>query len=57
MAIIAFKGFLYSSEFIYKAKDLYNKCFFKNTSLFYLNIIFSDLNKYIIIFVMDPAGL
>jgi hypothetical protein len=49
MATIAFKGFLYSSEFTYKAKDLYNKRFFKNTSLLYLDITFSNLNEHIII--------
>jgi len=49
MVIIAFRGFLYSGEFTYKAKDLYNKRSFKNTSLLYLDITFSDLNKYIII--------
>ena len=47
--IVAFRGFLYNSEFTYKAKDLYNKRSFKNTSLLYLDITFSDLNKYIII--------
>ena len=49
MATIAFKGFLYSGEFTYKVKDLYNKRSFKNTSLFYSDIIFNNLNKYIII--------
>jgi hypothetical protein len=49
MAIIAFRGFLYSGEFTYKAKDLYNKRSFKNTSLLYSDIIFSDLNEYIIV--------
>jgi hypothetical protein len=49
MATVAFKGFLYSGEFTYKAKDLYNKRSFKNTSLLYLNITFSDLDKHIII--------
>jgi hypothetical protein len=47
MAIVAFKGFLYSDEFTYKAKDLYNKRSFKNTSLLCLNIIFSDLDEHI----------
>jgi hypothetical protein len=49
MAIIAFRGFLYSGEFTYKAKDLYNKRFFKNTSLLCLNIMFNDLNEHIIV--------
>jgi hypothetical protein len=49
MAIVAFKGFFYSGKFTYKAKDLYNKCSFKNTSLLYSDIIFSNLNEYIIV--------
>jgi hypothetical protein len=49
MATIAFEGFLYSGEFTYKAKDLYNKRSFKNTSLLCLDIMFSDLNEYIIV--------
>jgi hypothetical protein len=49
MAIIAFKGFLYSGEFTYKAKDLYNKRSFKNTSLLYLDITFNNLDEHIII--------
>jgi hypothetical protein len=48
-AIVAFRGFLYSSEFTYEAKDLYNKHSFKNTSLLRLDIIFSDLDEYIIV--------
>ena len=47
--IVAFRGFLYSGEFTYKAKDLYNKRSFKNTSLLYLDITFSNLNEYIIV--------
>jgi hypothetical protein len=49
MAIVAFKGFFYSGKFTYKAKDLYNKRFFKNTSLLCLNIMFNDLNEHIIV--------
>ena len=49
MAIIAFRGFLYSGEFIYEAKDLCNKRSFKSTSLLYLDITFSDLDEHIII--------
>jgi surface polysaccharide O-acyltransferase-like enzyme len=49
MAIIAFRGFLYSGEFIYEAKDLCNKRSFKSTSLLCLDITFSDLNEYVII--------
>jgi hypothetical protein len=48
-AIVAFKGFLYSGEFTYKAKDLYNKRSFKNTSLLYSDITFNDLDKHVII--------
>jgi hypothetical protein len=48
-ATVAFGGFLYSGEFIYEAKDLYNKRSFKNTSLLCSDIIFSDLDEYIII--------
>jgi hypothetical protein len=49
VAIIAFGGFLYSGEFIYKAKDLCNKRSFKSTSLLYLDITFNDLDEYVII--------
>jgi hypothetical protein len=48
-ATIAFKGFLYSGKFTYKAKNLYNKRSFKSTSLLCLDIIFSDLDKHITI--------
>jgi hypothetical protein len=48
-ATVAFRGFLYSGEFTYEAKDLYNKRSFKNTSLLCLDIIFSDLDEHIIV--------
>jgi hypothetical protein len=48
-AIVAFGGFLCSSEFTYEAKDLCNKRSFKNTSLLCSDIIFSDLDEYIIV--------
>jgi hypothetical protein len=48
-ATVVFGGFLRSSEFTYKAKDLYNKRSFKNTSLLCSDIMFSDLDEHIIV--------
>jgi hypothetical protein len=48
-ATVAFKGFLYSGEFTYEAKDLCNKCSFKNTSLLHSDITFSDLDEHVIV--------
>jgi hypothetical protein len=48
-AIVAFRGFLWSSKFTYKAKNLYNKRSFKSTSLLHSDIIFSDLDEHVMV--------
>jgi hypothetical protein len=47
VAIVAFRGFLWSGEFTYEAKDLYNKHSFKSTSLLRSDITFSDLDEHV----------